>query len=76
VRLKPTQLRAALEFLRVQLAEAAGKGDDNAKRLEAALDFKFGIKPLERCPGEAHENPNIDGCMMCAPRWGWTGETV
>jgi hypothetical protein len=22
------------------------------------------------CPGEAHSNPFIDNCMMCAPRWG------
>jgi hypothetical protein len=76
MKLKPTQLRAALEFLRVQLAEAVAKGDDNAKRLEAALDFKFGIKPLEACHGEAHSNPHIDNCMTCAPRWGWTGEKV
>lgn len=23
------------------------------------------------CPGEAHENPYIDNCMICAPRWGY-----
>lgn len=22
------------------------------------------------CPGEAHSNPYIDNCMICAPRWG------
>ncbi len=22
------------------------------------------------CPGEAHSNPYIDNCMVCAPRWG------
>ncbi len=22
------------------------------------------------CPGEAHGNPYIDNCMVCAPRWG------
>ncbi len=22
------------------------------------------------CPGEAHSNPYIDNCMLCAPRWG------
>ena len=25
---------------------------------------------FEPCPGEAHSNPNIDNCMVCAPRWG------
>ncbi len=22
------------------------------------------------CDGEAHSNPHIDHCMMCAPNWG------
>ncbi len=22
------------------------------------------------CPGDAHSNPYIDNCMICAPRWG------
>ncbi len=22
------------------------------------------------CPGEAHSNPHIDNCMLCAPLWG------
>lgn len=22
------------------------------------------------CPGEAHRNPFIDNCMICAPAWG------
>lgn len=26
---------------------------------------------LIECEGEAHSNPYIDNCMMCAPRWGW-----
>lgn len=25
---------------------------------------------LVECPGEAHSNPFIDNCMLCAPRWG------
>ena len=25
---------------------------------------------LEPCPGEAHTNPFIDNCALCAPRWG------
>lgn len=25
----------------------------------------------EKCPGEAHGNPHIDNCMICAPYWGF-----
>lgn len=25
---------------------------------------------LVACPGEAHSNPHIDNCGICAPRWG------
>jgi len=32
--------------------------------------------PLEVCRGEAHSNLNIDNCLTCAPRWGWTGPEV
>lgn len=32
------------------------------------------VKPEEAglvpCNGEAHSNPYIDNCMVCAPRWG------
>lgn len=31
------------------------------------------VKPgymLVPCTGEAHSNPHIDNCMVCAPRWG------
>jgi len=24
----------------------------------------------EACSGEAHSNPHIDNCNICAPRWG------
>lgn len=26
---------------------------------------------LIQCDGDAHSNPYIDNCMVCAPRWGW-----
>ncbi len=25
---------------------------------------------VEECHGEAHSNPFIDNCMVCAPQWG------
>jgi hypothetical protein len=71
MRLKPTQLRAVVDAVRVALAE-----ERDARQIEAMLDHRFGIEPLARCRGAAHENPHIDNCMTCAPRWGWTGEKV
>lgn len=29
---------------------------------------------LVPCPGEAHSNPFIDNCSLCAPRWGQVEE--
>jgi len=29
-----------------------------------------GIRLPRPCPGEAHENPNIDHCSLCMPDWG------
>lgn len=26
--------------------------------------------PMLPCTGEAHSNPHIDNCTLCAPRWG------
>lgn len=31
---------------------------------------QFVTTELIPCTGEAHSNPYIDHCMMCAPRWG------
>jgi hypothetical protein len=45
-------------------------GTDSA--LECLLEGA-GLKPLEPCTGEAHSNPHIDHCFLCAPRWGWVG---
>lgn len=42
----------------------------------ANLLARFGVHPLIECPGEAHRNPHIDNCALCAPRWGWVGESI
>jgi hypothetical protein len=34
-------------------------------------DCGFDLKYLIECPGEAHSNPYIDNCSVCAPRWGY-----
>ncbi len=36
----------------------------------------FGIPEFEACTGEAHSNPHIDNCGVCAPRWGLLGARV
>lgn len=40
---------------------------DAGKKMKLAPKVEAG---LVKCPGEAHENPHIDNCMLCAPRWG------
>lgn len=35
---------------------------------------RYYLEPLQPCTGEAHNNPYIDNCGVCAPRWGWAGE--
>lgn len=46
------------------------------ERIEAYLGRQFAIPPLRPCQGEAHSNPNIDSCSVCAPRFGWVGPRV
>ena len=46
------------------------------EEIENHLRTYFQIPPLTRCDGEAHTNPHIDNCEVCAPRWGWIGERV
>ena len=51
----------------------------NAQRkLEAIRELarRAKLTPLQPCHGEAHSNPHIDNCMVCMPRWGFTGPTV
>ncbi|MFA6510117.1 MAG: hypothetical protein WCV62_06685 [Candidatus Peribacteraceae bacterium] len=35
-----------------------------------------GIPLLTKCNGEAHDNPFIDNCGICMPRWGVCGKPV
>lgn len=62
------QATAMIDEIRVLATEASG----TAVRLTELLR-KYGIPELEACPGEAHSNPHIDNCALCAPRWGWVG---
>lgn len=39
------------------------------KELEAAIADAL-ARATEPCCGEAHSNPHIDHCGMCAPFWG------
>jgi hypothetical protein len=40
---------------------------DSGERLTLVKPKALGLAP---CPGEAHTNPYIDNCLLCAPRWG------
>lgn len=78
------QATALIDELRKMLATwragppVTSGGDDESVvmvplwQLEELLQ-RYQIKPLERCPGEAHSNAFIDHCSLCAPRWGWVG---
>lgn len=58
---EPTAFRKKPGF-RLVLVYGAGDG--------GAFMCRPGYYPV-RCTGEAHTNPHIDNCMMCAPMWGW-----
>ena len=40
---------------------------DNATTYTLPSREPTGLVP---CPGDAHSNPHIDNCMICAPDWG------
>ncbi len=42
-----------------------GKFNPKAMR-KAGLSGRTHMVP---CPGEAHSNPHIDNCSLCAPNW-------
>jgi hypothetical protein len=35
-----------------------------------------GITPLTECHGEAHDNPLLNACPVCAPNWGLVGSKI
>ena len=74
--MKRTQAARLIDRIRVILAEskATGRTIDPAVIEDELLRLE--VKPLVKCTGEAHSNPFIDNCSMCAPRWGWIGEKV
>src|ERR1700722_7957428 len=46
------------------------------EEIEQMLKDVYDIDPIRKCEGEAHANPFIDNCMVCAPRWGFAGVHV
>lgn len=57
------------------LRQALARRDD-PEAIENFIQRQYGIDPLLPCRGEAHENPHVDHCMLCAPRWGWVGKVI
>lgn len=46
---------------------ACGSPDLTSRKLHSALPEGWHLVP---CTGEAHANPHVDNCSVCAPRWG------
>lgn len=68
-----------LDKILVELANAANGGADSNDRALVAIDRlvrQFKLELPSPCRGEAHSNPHIDNCGVCAPRWGFTGPKV
>ena len=74
---------AVIEDMRKIVASARGDvdagiplaGRDLLERMEAMCE-RHAIALLTLCTGEAHRDPHIDHCGVCAPRWGYCGEAV
>lgn len=77
-----TRTRAAelIEDLRTLRAQATEYGASFAWETQIVdLLRRYGIEPLTRCDGAAHDpsvGGMIDNCARCAPRWGWIGAPV
>jgi hypothetical protein len=59
------------------LRDLAARSESEKVRLSLGRAFhRAGIPLLTPCRAEAHTNPHIDNCGVCAPRWGLVGDTV
>jgi hypothetical protein len=61
-----------LDRIRVMLAERMPP-EEIERRI---MEYPHHVPALTRCHGEAHTNPHIDNCGVCAPRWGWIGSRI
>jgi hypothetical protein len=74
--LSRTQATELIEHIR-ELALHGPRAEGFSLRLALQQVLEdAGLPPLGVCRGEAHENPYIDNCMCCAPRWGLVGKKV
>jgi hypothetical protein len=69
-------VNAFIEIRKPMVGEAPKIATWEAER-EANPPINHEVPDVELvpCPGEAHSNPFIDHCMLCAPRWGWAEKT-
>lgn len=71
------QATALIDEIRTIVAEHdASRTNGSAERGMARIRDRLALhigRPLQPCKGEAHSNPHIDNCSLCAPRWGWVG---
>ena len=59
-----------IERIRIIVATARLDGRNVEPQHIEEVFSSYGVAPLEKCHGEAHSNPYIDNCGVCAPRWG------
>jgi len=69
--IKRTQAADILDHIRVMLAEGS-----TPEKIAWWLYHRYGIEPLQECIGGAHQNPLIDNCTLCAPRFGVCGDKI
>lgn len=67
--MRRSKAEECLDYVREALARRM-----SPEHIERTLRQRFGLEPFESCPGQAHENPHIDNCTTCMPRWGVIGE--
>lgn len=59
------------------VAQLLGRSEESRVEPVEALEHikrklqTLGVQPAKPCMGDAHSNPYIDNCAVCAPNWGW-----
>lgn len=71
--MKRGQAEQVIDDIRVAMSRVERSALEIHAEIEGIL-VRAGLPPLQRCHGDAHQNPYIDNCTMCASRWGFVGE--
>ena len=82
--MKRGQAEQVIDDIRVAMSRVERSALEIHAEIEGIL-VRAGLPPLQRCQGDAHQNPYIESlahaarlgepnCTMCAPRCGFVGE--